>query len=80
VKVLIGITQDLETAKSDLTHKFNSLGNTTEVGPFKSREEAENWKTFMMKRRQNYEEIASQAAPAEDALWFGFTVESPVLH
>lgn len=80
MKVLIGITQDLETAKSDLIHKFNKLGNTTEVGPFKTREEAESWKIFMMKRRRDYEEVALQAAPAEDALWFGFTVESPILH
>ena len=80
MKVLIGITQDLDSAKNDLSAKFKGLGTSTEAGPFKTREDAENWKKFMMDRRENYEEIRSQASAAKDAIWFGFTFENPVVH
>lgn len=80
VKVLIGITQDLNAAKNDIFAKHKGLGTSTEVGPFKTREEAEKWKTFMMERRDNYEEIIQQASGGQESQWFGYTVESPKLH
>ncbi len=80
VKVLIGITQNLDSAKTELSTKFKGLGASTEVGPFRTREEAEKWKQFMMNRRDNYEEIVQQASGGQDSQWFGFTVESPKLH
>lgn len=80
VKVLIGITQDLDSAKNDLSRRYKGLGTSTEVGPFKTKEEAEKWKQFMMNRRDNYEEIVQQASGAQESQWFGFTVESPKLH
>ncbi len=80
VKVLIGITQDLDSAKTDLTSRYKGLGTSTEVGPFKTRDEAEKWKQFMMERRDNYEEIVQQASGAKDSHWYGFTVESPKIH
>lgn len=80
VKVLIGITQDLDSAKKDLTSHHKGLGAATEVGPFKSREEAEKWKAFMMERRDNYEEIVQQASGGKEGQWFGFTVESPKMN
>ena len=79
MKVLIGITQDLDSAKNNLSARFKGLGTSTEAGPFKTREDAENWKKFMMETRENYEEIRSQAS-AKDEFWFGFTFESPVVH
>lgn len=79
MKVLIGITQDLDAARSDLAKKFKKLGTSTEVGPFRTKEEAESWKSFMMNRRENYEDISAPVAPGKNTLWFGFTVESPVL-
>ncbi len=80
VKVLIGITQDLSSAKNELTANHKGLGAATEVGPFKTKEEAEKWKTFMMERRDNYEEIVQQASGGQEGQWFGFTVESPKVH
>lgn len=80
VKVLIGITQDLDSAKDDLLANHKGLGTSTEVGPFKTKEEAEKWKRFMMERRDNYEEIVQQASGAQNDQWFGFTVESPKVH
>ncbi|MDR9501441.1 MAG: hypothetical protein RI601_06555 [Desulfurivibrionaceae bacterium] len=80
VKVLIGITQDLDSAKKALISHHKGLGAATEVGPFKSREEAEKWKNFMMARRDNYEEIVQQASGGQEGQWFGFTVESPKDH
>ncbi len=80
VKVLIGITQDLKSIKNDLTANHKGLGAATEVGPFKTKEEAEKWKRFMMERRDNYEEIVQQASGGQEGQWFGFTVESPKVH
>ena len=80
MKILIGITQDVDGVKNTLSDQYKGLGTSTEAGPFKTREEALNWQNFMMNRRDNYEEINIQPAPQGDAYWFGITVESPILH
>lgn len=80
MKILIGITQDLDAVKNSLYSQYKGLGAATEAGPFKTRDEAMNWQQFMMNRRDNYEEITTPQAPAGDAYWFGLTVESPALH
>ncbi len=80
MKVLIGITQDLDLARNELSTRHKGLGASTDAGPFKSKEDAENWKKFMINRRENYEEIQARSTAKGDALWFGFTVENPILH
>jgi hypothetical protein len=80
MKVLIGITQNLDSAKDNLTASFKGLGTSTEVGPFKTREEAENWKEFMLNRRDDYQEIQPQTSTHQDGRWFGFTFENPAVH
>ncbi len=80
MKILIGITQDVDGAKNHLATEHKGLGTSTEAGPFKTRDEAMNWQNFMMNRRDNYEEIKLQPASPTDAYWFGITVESPVVH
>ncbi len=80
MKVLIGITQDLDSAQNDLLTRYKGLGTSTDAGPFKTREEAEHWKNFMVNRRDNYEEIQTESSASTGAMWFGFTVESLVVH
>jgi hypothetical protein len=79
MKILIGITQDLDAVKKSLHAQYKGLGASTEAGPFKTRDEAMNWQNFMMNRRDNYEEIKVDQAPGGDAYWFGLTVESNTL-
>jgi hypothetical protein len=80
MKILIGITQDLDATKRNLSAHYRGLGTSTEAGPFITREEALNWQNFMMNRRDNYEEIKTQATSTGADYWFGITVESPELH
>lgn len=82
MKILIGITQDLQATKKTLSAQYKNLGVSTEAGPFMTKEEALNWQAFMMKRRDNYEEIKAQSlqTSAGEGLWFGITVEKPKLH
>ena len=80
MKVLIGITQNLDSVKNELSNHDKYLGISTETGPLKTKGEAEHWKNFMMQRRENYEEIQANSTTKNDAVWFGFTVESPILH
>ena len=80
MKILIGITQDVNATRNTLSSRYKGLGTSTEAGPFKTREEALNWQSFMLNRRDNYEEISSQESSEKDAYWFGMTVESPEVH
>lgn len=80
MKILIGITQDVAGVKNTLQAQYKGLGTATEAGPFKTREEALNWQSFMMSRRDNYEEIKIQQGSKAGAYWFGITIESPVLN
>lgn len=82
MKILIGITQDLQATKQTLAAQYKNLGASTEAGPFITKEEALNWMAFMMKRRDNYEEIKAQSleTSAGETLWFGITVEKHFHH
>ncbi len=80
MKILIGITQDLDATKNRLSTQYKGLGTSTEAGPFITREEAINWQDFMMRRRDNYEEIKVQPTSKGEAYWFGITVESHNIH
>lgn len=82
MKILIGITQNLKETKETLSAQHKGLGTSTEAGPFMTKEEALNWQNFMMKRRDNYEEIKAQSlqTSAGEAYWFGITIEKSLLH
>ena len=80
MKILIGITQDVEATKDTLSAQYNDLGISTEAGPFKTQAEAVNWQSFMMNRRDNYVEIKTPSPSRSEAYWFGITVESPENH
>ncbi len=80
MKILIGITQDLDTAKNTIAAHHKGLGTSTEAGPFKTHEEALNWQDFMMNRRNNYEEVTISSETDSDAYWFGITFESSEIH
>jgi len=80
MKILIGITQNVDATKESITAQHKDLGTSTEAGPFKTREEALNWQNFMMNRRDNYVEFKTSSPVSSDAYWFGITVESPEVH
>lgn len=80
MKILISITQDVDATKKIIATQYKALGISTEAGPFKTREEALNWQDFMMKRKDDYEEIRTPVASTSEAYWFGVTVESPKTH
>jgi len=80
MKILIGITQNLDATKESITTQYEGLGPATEAGPFKTREEAMNWQNFMMNRRDNYVEFKTASPANSDAYWFGITVENPETH
>ncbi len=80
MKILIGITQNVDATKESITAQHNGLGTSTEAGPFKTREEALNWQNFMMNRRDNYVEFKTASPASSEAYWFGITVESPEVH
>ena len=77
MKILIGITQNVDATRKSITSQHKCLGTSTEAGPFKTREEALNWQNFMMNRRDNYVEIKTSSPTVSEAHWFGITVESP---
>jgi hypothetical protein len=80
MKIFIGITQDVDAAKKIIAARYKDLGTSTEAGPFKTRAEALNWQDFMMKRKDDYEEIKTLSSSASEAYWFGITVESSQIH
>ena len=80
MKILISITQNVDATKKIIATQYKGLGISTEAGPFKTREEALNWQDFMMKRKDDYEEIKTPAASTSEAYWFGVTVESLQVH
>lgn len=80
MKILISITQNVDATKKIIATLYKDLGISTEAGPFKTREEALNWQDFMMKRKDNYEEIKTPVASTSEAYWFGVTIESPNTH
>lgn len=80
MKILIGITQNVDATRQSITSQHRDLGTSTEAGPFKTREEALNWQNFMMNRRDNYVEFKTSSPTSSEAHWFGITVESPELH
>lgn len=80
MKILISITQDVDATKKTIAAQYKDLGISTEAGPFKTREEALNWQDFMMKRKDDYEEIKTSSASANEAYWFGITVENHQAH
>ncbi len=79
MKVIITITQNVTSVKNQLSSKFNGTGSITEAGPFKTEAEAQNWKEFMMNRRDNYEEMQFQSSVASEAYWFGITMEGQTI-
>ncbi len=80
MKILIGITQDIDATKKNIATQYKGLGTSTEAGPFKTREEALNWQDFMMKRKDEYTEVATASPAASNAYWFGITVEEHQTH
>jgi hypothetical protein len=80
MKILIGITQNIDATRKSITTQHQDLGTSTEAGPFKTREEALNWQNFMMNRRDNYIEFKTSSPTSSDAYWFGITVESLESH
>ena len=80
MKILISITQNVDATKKIIATQYKGLGISTEAGPFKTREEALNWQDFMMKRKDDYEEVKTPVASPSDAYWFGVTVESLQVH
>jgi len=80
MKILIGITQNVDATKESITTQHKGLGASTEAGPFKTREEALNWQNFMMSRRDNYVEFKTASPTSSESYWFGITVESPEVH
>jgi len=80
MKILIGITQNVDAAKKSITAQYKVLGTATEAGPFKTREEALNWQNFMMNRRDNYVEFKAASPVSSENYWFGITVENPETH
>ncbi len=80
MEILIGITQDIDATKQTIATQYDGLGTSTEAGPFKTREEALNWRDFMMKRKDDYTEIMTSSPTASKAYWFGITVEKHQVH
>ncbi len=80
MKILIGITQNVDATRKTITNQYKGLGTSTEAGPFKTREEAINWQNFMMNRRDNYVEVQTSSPTSSEAYWFGITVESSEVH
>lgn len=80
MKILIGITQDVDATKKSIAGQYKGLGTSTEAGPFKTKDEAMNWQNFMMNRRDIYVEIKTSSPSKSDAYWFGITVEKPEIY
>ncbi len=80
MKILIGITQNIDATRKSITAQHKDLRTSTEAGPFKTRKEALNWQNFMMNRRDNYEEFKTACPASSEAYWFGITMESSEVH
>lgn len=82
MKTLIGITQHLEETEEYLSKEFKISGAKTEVGPFRSSEDASQWMQFMMTRSEGYEPVTLPVQPSADSIWYGFTFErlEPQIH
>jgi hypothetical protein len=75
MKLLIGITQDLDLTKSNISEKFDHLSEPVEVGPFKTKDEASGWVKFMMDRGTDYEEFVTAETGSLNKPWWGVIFE-----
>jgi hypothetical protein len=75
MKVLIGITKGQREAAESICKEFKGSGMRTEVGPFRSSQDASEWMRFMMARAEGYEQVTIPFKSSDDNLWYGFTFE-----
>lgn len=75
MKVVIGITQSIEEVEKNICKKFKRSTISTEVGPFRSSEDASLWMQFMMARAKGYEQVTIPLEPSVDTPWYGFVFE-----
>jgi|GEM_PF-971618 len=75
VKIIIGVTREPEKIKTYLSEHYGKEGTLTEVGPFVSRFDADNWLVYLKSRIGNFQEIIPEVQSGQDDLWYGFTFE-----
>lgn len=75
MKVLIGITQGLEQTRNFITREFGETGIITEIGPFRSFEDASRWEHYMTTRAGGYEQLTMPPSIPSDSFWYGITLE-----
>jgi len=73
--LLIGITQNPNEADKQIFQEFKVSGGQTIVGPFMTSKDASEWMTFMINRREGYEQIPLMSNFSGKGLWYGITVE-----
>ncbi|MBM9616308.1 hypothetical protein JWJ90_18745 [Desulfobulbus rhabdoformis] len=75
MRIVIGITQDRKRMRQLLTTYAGTEETLTEMGPFLSKEEAQNWMQFLESKIAGCREIPPEQGESEDLLWYGFTFE-----
>ncbi len=75
VRIVIGITQDPKRIQTLLTANGGIKETLVEMGPFVSREEADNWLQFLESKIRMLKKIPPEQGHDEERLWYGFTFE-----
>lgn len=73
MSVFLGVTQDLNGAKIDLLDHFEALDNWTEIGPFHSGDDAQDWIDFMLEEHDDYEVVTLEETYSIKKPFYGFT-------
>jgi len=75
VRIVIGITQDPKRIQTLLAAYGGKKDTLVEMGPFVSKDEANNWLQFLESKIRLIKKIAPEQGQDEDKLWYGFTFE-----
>lgn len=78
MKIFIGITQNPEEIRALFSPQSGEAASLTELGPFVSKEEADDWMKFLKSKIRDIEEVVMKEQTVKDAGWHGFTFEQEV--
>lgn len=72
----IGITQDLEETAENMVKDCQGMHIGSEFGPFKSANDAQCWREYLIQRNAEVAPATVAPATSEGGAWYGFTLES----
>lgn len=75
MKIVIGITQEPERSAEYLSRKYGESGSMTEIGPFRSKQDALDWLLYLKGEIGDVEELIPEQRSDNEQIWYGFAFE-----